>query len=140
VRPGDNFTSKVTQFFTKVDVNGVDEIPLYTYLKESCEPTFSTFSYTHNLFYEPLAIGDIAWNFEKFLIGRDGKPMFRYHPHLIDPDHIEMNKDIDSAHKLENPFAEEQLQKSLDEQFPIVTQKPLEPSASKIVVNEARGL
>jgi len=165
VRPGNNFESKITQFFKKVEVNGAYGIDLYRYLKESCEPTFSTFAYKENLFYDPFEIGDIAWNFEKFLIGRDGKPMWRYHPHLTDPDHLDMNNDLLGAHQQENPFAEEQLQaqkaqpvesppsdslpskKSLEDQFSIVTQKPVpvEQSATKaklmgkIVVNEAGG-
>jgi len=158
VRPGSNFEPKITQFFKKVDINGVYGIDLYRYLKESCEPTFSKFSLTHRLFYEPLQIGDIAWNFEKFLIGRDGKPMYRYHPHLTDPEDIEMNQDLAGALKQENPFAEEQLdaqkaqplesppstpqKKSLDDQFSIVIQKsaPIEQSAvPSIVVNEAGG-
>jgi len=104
VRPGNNFETKVTQFFQKVEVNGDFQIDLYSYLKNSCEPTFSKFEYTDRLFYEPLVIGDIAWNFEKFLIGRDGKPKFRYHPHLTDPEHLEMNNDIVEGLQETNPF------------------------------------
>jgi len=104
VRPGNNFQHKLTQFFQKVDVNGDFEIGLYTYLKGACKPTFTRFSYTSDLFYEPLVVGDIAWNFEKFLIGRDGKPIYRYHPHLTDPDHLDMNQDILSTMSQANPF------------------------------------
>lgn len=45
--------------FGKLDVNGPSESPLYTWLKAS----------------HP---GDIEWNFGKFLVGRDGKPVQRF--------------------------------------------------------------
>ena len=41
--------------FDKVDVNGANQAPLYTFLKKS------------------VSVGDIAWNFEKFLIDKNGK-------------------------------------------------------------------
>ena len=31
------------------------------------------------LFWEPLKIHDIKWNFEKFLVGPDGKPVMRWY-------------------------------------------------------------
>lgn len=33
---------------------------------------------TNKLYYTPLRIGDIRWNFEKFLVNREGKPVKRY--------------------------------------------------------------
>jgi len=107
VRPGNNFTSKMTQFFKKIDVNGIDQHPLYTYLKESCDPTFTTFPAKDNLFYDPLRLGDIAWNFEKFIIGKDGKPKLRYHPLFLDINQI--NKDLKKYSLAEpNPILEEE--------------------------------
>jgi glutathione peroxidase len=52
--------------FAKVDVNGPDTHPLYTYLKSS----------------EPGLLGTeaIKWNFTKFLVGRDGQVIKRYAP------------------------------------------------------------
>jgi len=52
--------------FAKIDVNGPDTHPLYVYLKSS----------------EPGKLGTegIKWNFTKFLIGRDGRPLKRYAP------------------------------------------------------------
>ncbi len=45
--------------FSKISVKGADQAPLYKYLTETAQPN---------------AKGkDVAWNFEKFLIGRDGK-------------------------------------------------------------------
>jgi len=103
VRPGGGFEPQLTMF-EKVDVNGENEIPIYTFLKGTCGPTFTQFSKTPNLFYEPLRIGDIAWNFEKFLIGRDGLPKVRYHPHVVKPE--EMAGDIRKLLDEPSPFSE----------------------------------
>ncbi len=49
--------------FSKIDVNGDDTHPLYRWLKDE----------------KGGAIGSkIKWNFTKFLVGRDGKPVKRY--------------------------------------------------------------
>ena len=49
--------------FAKIDVNGGDTHPLYRWLKDE----------------KGGAIGSkIKWNFTKFLVGRDGKPVKRY--------------------------------------------------------------
>lgn len=47
--------------FSKVDVNGADEAPLFSYLKSTAEDS-----------------GDVSWNFEKFLVGKDGKVLERF--------------------------------------------------------------
>jgi len=39
-------------------------------------------------------VGDIYWNFEKFLIGRDGKPYTRYHPSAIDANDLIPDIDV----------------------------------------------
>jgi glutathione peroxidase len=48
----------------KLDVNGADRHPVYRFL--TCAATGIP--------------GDISWNFEKFLIGRDGRVLKRYPP------------------------------------------------------------
>jgi glutathione peroxidase len=50
--------------FSKVDVNGPNEHPLFTFLKKE----------------KPGALGtkSIKWNFTKFLVGRDGQVLKRY--------------------------------------------------------------
>lgn len=63
----------------KVVVNGDEEDPLFTYLKETA------------------GHGKIKWNFTKFLLGRDGQMIDRYapvtKPKKIEPDIIEaLNK------------------------------------------------
>jgi glutathione peroxidase len=30
--------------------------------------------------YDPIRTTDITWNFEKFLVDRQGRPRFRFHP------------------------------------------------------------
>ena len=52
--------------FAKVDVNGADAHPLFTWLREE---------------KSGLLPGDaIKWNFTKFLVGRDGKVIKRFSP------------------------------------------------------------
>jgi glutathione peroxidase len=52
--------------FEKIDVNGDTACPLYKYLT--------------GLETEPKGAGRISWNFEKFLLNRDGKVVARFEP------------------------------------------------------------
>jgi glutathione peroxidase len=52
--------------FKKVDVNGKDAHPLFKFLKKEAPGLLGSQS--------------IKWNFTKFLVGRDGKPVKRYAP------------------------------------------------------------
>lgn len=52
--------------FSKVDVNGENEAPLYTFLKAEQPGDGDT--------------PDIAWNFEKFLVDKSGRVVKRYPP------------------------------------------------------------
>jgi glutathione peroxidase len=52
--------------FSKVDVNGAKQHPLYAWLE--AQPT------------SPDGPGDITWNFAKFLIGKDGSVLARFKP------------------------------------------------------------
>ena len=52
--------------FGKIDVNGADEHPLYTWLKRSAPGVMGT--------------EGIKWNFTKFLVDRAGKVVKRYAP------------------------------------------------------------
>jgi len=49
--------------FSKISVKGKDQHPLFTYLTTIENPDFT---------------GEIKWNFEKFLIGKDGKLIHRF--------------------------------------------------------------
>jgi glutathione peroxidase len=51
--------------FSKVEVNGVNAHPIYKYLKKELGGLFG---------------GKIKWNFTKFLIDADGKPVKRFAP------------------------------------------------------------
>lgn len=53
-------------------------------VQSGCEYTDTNFS--SGLYYEPLRVGDIHWNFEKFLIDKNGKPYTRYHPSVTTTD------------------------------------------------------
>ncbi|CAG0894506.1 unnamed protein product, partial [Darwinula stevensoni] len=82
VRPGGGFVPNFI-LFRKVEVNGNGTIPLYSYLKSVCPTTVSAFREKARLFYDPLDSDDIRWNFEKFLVDRDGKPYKRVHPQQL---------------------------------------------------------
>lgn len=79
VRPGGGFVPNF-QIFQKGDVNGEKEQKIFTFLKNSCPPVSESFGDAKKLFWEPLRIHDIKWNFEKFLVGPDGKPVMRWFP------------------------------------------------------------
>uniref|UniRef100_A0A8C5HXU9 Glutathione peroxidase n=2 Tax=Gouania willdenowi TaxID=441366 RepID=A0A8C5HXU9_GOUWI len=80
VRPGGGFVPNFPMF-EKGDVNGADEQAVYTFLKSSCPPVGSSFGDpADRLFWKPLELSDIKWNFEKFLVGPNGKPVKRWHP------------------------------------------------------------
>ncbi len=64
------------QMFSKIDVNGEDEHPLYTYLKSQKKGMFGS---------------KIKWNFTKFLVDKNGDVVKRFSP-TTTPDKLE--KDI----------------------------------------------
>jgi len=66
----------------KIHVKGAEQHPLYTALtgKDGAFP------------------GDVAWNFGKFLIGKDGKPIARFEPKTT-PDSPEVTEAIEKALK-----------------------------------------
>ncbi len=64
----------------KLEVNGAHRHPLYAFLTSPTEGV----------------AGDIAWNFEKFLVGRDGQVLRRYPP-PTKPDDPALLQDITDA-------------------------------------------
>jgi glutathione peroxidase len=70
--------------FSKIDVNGEDRHPLYAKLIAAAPKAVAP---EGSGFYErmaskgraPLYPDDILWNFEKFLIGRDGRSFSVFH-------------------------------------------------------------
>lgn len=61
-------------------MNGEKEQKFYTFLKNSCPPVVESFGDPKRLFWEPLKVHDIKWNFEKFLVGPTGQPVMRWSP------------------------------------------------------------
>ena len=57
----------------KVEVNGDDRVPLYSELTAVPDTDDGT-------------VGDIRWNFEKFLVGRDGEVLARFNPTVVPDD------------------------------------------------------
>lgn len=67
--------------FAKIDVNGADAAPLYQYLtSKETNPEFA---------------GKIKWNFEKFLISRDGRIVGRYGTR-VDPASAELVRAVEA--------------------------------------------
>jgi len=85
-----------TQFdqFKKIDVNGENEAPLYTYLKS--QQGFKGFSLKGKLLIPIVSKMDknwktsssIKWNFTKFLVDREGNVVDRFES-TVDPSEIE---------------------------------------------------
>ena len=68
--------------FSKISVKGDDIHPLYKYLTDKqSDPQFG---------------GDIKWNFNKFLVGRDGKIIARFEP-AVKPESPEVMQAIERA-------------------------------------------
>jgi glutathione peroxidase len=67
--------------YASATVTGVHAIPLYQFL---CDPKQS------------VPGGDLHWNYTKFLIARDGKPLARYEV-AVDPADIDFHVTIESA-------------------------------------------
>lgn len=84
--------------FDKIDVNGENESPLYTYLKEQApfkgypegtEEFAAMLDQIHQQTGTGFDQGDaIRWNFGKFLVSKDGKTILRYEP-MVTPDMLE---------------------------------------------------
>uniref|UniRef100_A0A915DUU7 Glutathione peroxidase n=1 Tax=Ditylenchus dipsaci TaxID=166011 RepID=A0A915DUU7_9BILA len=81
VRPGNDFRPHQNlHIFGKLEVNGQNQHPMYEFLKDSCPQTVTQLGHSNELMYNPIRVSDITWNFEKFLIDRQGRPRFRFHP------------------------------------------------------------
>ena len=73
--------------FTKADVNGENELPLYTYLKEQIKEdkidgikNKMAMKAVEKISKTTKKAGDIKWNFTKFLVNKEGKVIGRYSP------------------------------------------------------------
>lgn len=89
IRPGNGFVPKFP-LASKVDINGKDEAPLFAFLKRTIPiPTPSPtnersldgdllMEHSYQVFWNPVRRSDVTWNFEKFLVDKEGKPVKRY--------------------------------------------------------------
>ena len=93
--------------FDKIDVNGENAHPLYTWLKAQAGG------------------GDIKWNFTKFLVGRDGKVIKRYESR-DQVAAIEADMQIEVNPVLSNIMARRSIRKYLD--------KPVEHEKLEVIV------
>jgi glutathione peroxidase len=67
--------------FSKITVLGRGQHPLYKHLTAGTDPKFK---------------GDVRWNFEKFLIGRDGRVIARFES-PVEPLSREMTRAVEDA-------------------------------------------
>lgn len=88
VRPGDGYEPNF-EIFSKCECNGDGEEPLFKFLKASLPDVSddnggrgADYILSNNflMIWSPLRRSDIIWNFEKFLINQEGKPVKRYSP------------------------------------------------------------
>lgn len=81
VRPGGGYVPEFT-LFQKTFVNGNPALihPVYNYLRASCGQPSPFIDPTEFISWSPVTPVDITWNFEKFLIDKDGMPFRRYSP------------------------------------------------------------
>ena len=79
--------------FTKIDVNGENESPLFTFIKqespeELIEGLKKTMKTIEKISTTAKNEKDIKWNFTKFLVDREGKVVYRFSP-TFKPEDIE---------------------------------------------------
>uniref|UniRef100_A0A8C0K1T5 Glutathione peroxidase 2 n=1 Tax=Canis lupus dingo TaxID=286419 RepID=A0A8C0K1T5_CANLU len=81
VRPGGGFQPTFT-LVQKCEVNGQNEHPVFAYLKDKLpypyDDPLSLMTDPKFIIWSPVRRSDVAWNFEKFLIGPEGEPFRRY--------------------------------------------------------------
>jgi len=86
--------------FSKVEVNGPDQSPIFKFLKTS-RPSVASLNVKAR---DKLADGaaDITWNFNKFLVDATGKPIKRYPPPMDDDIFSHIQRDIEGLLSLEH--------------------------------------
>ena len=128
-----NFDIQFPQF-DKIDVNGANEHPLYTYLKS--QKGFGGFDTTdqRGKFMDEMMRkqdadydkkSDIKWNFTKFLISSDGRVLKRYEP-TDKMSTIEADMQMEVNPVLSNIMARRSIRKYLD--------KPVEHEKLEVIV------
>jgi len=89
IRPGNNF-HPLMDIFQKINVNGRNEDPLFTFLKKTLPTPHDNQDHLmdnpSSIIWRPVKRSDISWNFEKFLVGPDGLPVKRYSKSFLTAD------------------------------------------------------
>ena len=128
-----NFNIKFPQF-DKIDVNGANESPLFTYLK--AKKGFGGFDLNdqRGKFMDEMLRkqdadydkkSDIKWNFTKFLVSRDGRVVKRYEPTDKMSD-VDIDIQLEVNPMLSNMMARRSIRKYLD--------KPVEHEKLEVIV------
>jgi len=88
VRPGKDYVPNFP-ISAKLDCNGDTAHPMYVYLRSQCPPTRSYYRhFPKKITYSPIEVDDVRWNYEKFLLDFDGRPVLRYQPNT-EPEKID---------------------------------------------------
>jgi len=79
VRPGNSFVANFT-LFQKSHVNGDDANPVWSWMRSYCSwiPQSYIMNDVSYISWSPVTGADVAWNFEKILIDKNGIPYRRY--------------------------------------------------------------
>ena len=87
--------------FTKIDVNGENESPLYTFLKDAISEDIISgiknkmaMKAVEKISKTTKKKNDIKWNFTKFLVDKEGKVVERYSPTFKPEDMEEKIKEL----------------------------------------------
>lgn len=79
VRPGYGFVPNFP-LVGKLEVNGMYESPIFTFLKARCPSPFGLIANRSDISWTPIRNNDLSWNFSKWLIDHNGQPFRRYTP------------------------------------------------------------
>lgn len=79
VRPGGGYVPKFAMS-EKLDVNGDSSHELFKRMRNDCPGTTNVIGSPSSMYWSPVAKNDITWNFEKFLVDRQGMVYKRYNP------------------------------------------------------------
>jgi glutathione peroxidase len=87
VRPGGGFEPNFP-IFTKTEANGEGASALFAFLRSAIRFPCDDFKgqgadhvvAAKNIIWTPVTRTDLAWNFEKFLVNQEGRPVRRYSP------------------------------------------------------------
>ncbi len=76
--------------FAKVSVKGEDQCPLYRFLTRHPDKKIA---------------GEVAWNFQKYLVGRDGTVLAKWDPR-VKPTDKKVTEEVEKAIKAHKPTTE----------------------------------